>query len=169
MSTTSLMTFADFELLPDVDGEKRELVDGEVITMPPPQLDHTIIAKRILFALAAFLGQDRVWQDHTGYRIAGGWIEPDVSVSLPDQRRDEKYFIGSPMVAVEILSPREEIDRKLTLYFADGALEVWVIDPRHKTMTAYVKRGEDVIRRPVDREYHSDAAGITLSLAEMFR
>ncbi|HWD99307.1 MAG TPA: hypothetical protein VG345_09725 [Bryobacteraceae bacterium] len=35
------------------------------------------------------------------------------------------------MVAVEILSPREEIDRKLMLYFAHAALEVWVIDHRH--------------------------------------
>jgi len=46
------------------------------------------------------------------------------------------------MIAVEILSPGEEIDRKLTLYFADGALEVWVI--------------------------HSDAAQATFSLAEIF-
>jgi Uma2 family endonuclease len=163
------LAFAEFELLPDVAGECRELIDGEVTSLPLPELEHLMIAKRISLSLAASLGHDRVWPNGAGYRIAGGWIEPDVSISRPDQRRDEKYLVGSPMIAVEILSPREEIDRKLTLYFADGALEVWVIDARHKTMTVYVKRGEDVIRRPVEREYTSEAAGVRLRLAEIFR
>jgi Uma2 family endonuclease len=101
MSTTSVMTFAEFELLHDIEG-KRELVDGEVTTMPPPELALTRIAKRILFMLAAHLVESRVWPDHMGYRIAHAWIEPDVSVSWPDQRRDEKYFLGSPMIAVEV-------------------------------------------------------------------
>lgn len=89
MSTTSLISFAEFELLPDIEG-KRELVDGEILTMPPLELAHSQVAKRILFLLAARFGESLVWPDQTGYRIGGGWIEPDVSVSWPDQRRDEK-------------------------------------------------------------------------------
>lgn len=161
------MTFAEFELLPDIEG-KRELVDGEIITMPPPELAHSRVAKRILFLLAARFKESLVWPDHTGYRIARGWIEPDVSVSWPDQRRDEKYFLGSPMIAVEILSPGEEIDRKVTLYFAEGAREVWVVDLKHQAMTVYARQGEQVIRHAVDREYRSEAAQATFSLAEIF-
>ena len=93
---------------------------------------------------------------------------PDVSVSWPDQRRDEKYFLGSPMSAVEILSPGEEMDHKLTLYFADGALEVWVIDAKRKAMTVYSKQNNQVIRRVVDREYVCEVAQATFSLAEIF-
>ncbi len=112
-----------------------------------------------------------VWPDHTGYQIAQGWIEPDVSptfavgscescvsVSWPDQRRDQKYFLGSPAIAVEILSPGKEIDRKLTLYSAEGALEVWVIDAKRKAITVYAKHDDAVIRRVVDREFRSEAA-----------
>lgn len=172
MSTTSvtnpgLTTFAEFELLPDIAG-KRELVDGEIITMPPPELAHSQVAKRILFMLAACFDQSRVWPDHTGYRIGKGWIEPDVSVSFPDQRRDEKYFAGSPMIAVEILSPGEEIDRKLTLYFADGALEVWVVDLKRKAMTVYLRQNDKVIREVVDRECRSEVAGTAFALADIF-
>jgi Uma2 family endonuclease len=58
MSTT-LMTFAEFELLPEIDG-KRELVDGEVAIMPPPELAHSRIAKRILLLFLARLDQSRV-------------------------------------------------------------------------------------------------------------
>jgi len=97
-----------------------------------------------------------------------GWIEPDVSVSWPDQRRDEKYFLGSPMIAVEILSPGEEIDRKLTLYFAEGAFEVWVIHAKRKAMTVYSNQNDQVIRLVVDREYRSEAAQATFSVTEIF-
>lgn len=172
MSTTSLTglgltTFADFEQLPDVTG-KRELVDGEVITMPPPELAHSQVAKQILLLLLACLDKSRVWPDHTGYRIGGGWIEPDVSVSFPDQQRDEKYFVGSPMIAVEILSPGEEIDRKLTLYFAEGALEVWVVDIKRKAMTVYLRQNDKVIREVVDREYRCELAKTSFTLADIF-
>jgi hypothetical protein len=91
--------------------------------------------------MLARLQKSRVWPDHTGYRIAQGWIEPDVSVSWPDQRRDEKCFLGSPKIAVE-----------------------------RKTMTVYSKRHDEVIRRVVDREYRSDSvdAQATFSVAEIF-
>jgi hypothetical protein len=45
MSSTALMTFAEFEQLPDAPG-KRELIDGELVTMPPPQLRHSTLVKR---------------------------------------------------------------------------------------------------------------------------
>jgi Uma2 family endonuclease len=167
MSTTSLTTFAEFELLPEIVG-KRELVEGEITVMPPPELAHSRIAKQILLLLLGCLDKARVWPDHTGYRIAQGWIEPDVSVSWTDQRLDEKYFVGSPMIAVEILSPSEEIDHKLTLYFAEGALEVWVIDAKRNAMTVYARQNDQVIRHVVESEYYSDAVGATFSLAEIF-
>lgn len=168
MSTTALISFAEFEQLPYPDVGKQELVDGEVLTMPPPEFPHPFIAIRLLHALLPVLGPDRVCGDHTGYRIGGGWLEPDISVRWPDQRRDRKYFLGSPMIAIEILSPGEDIDRKLTLYFEDGAAEVWVINPRHKTMTVYAREGEKVIWRVVHDEYRSAAIDFTLRLAEIF-
>ena len=68
----------------------------------------------------------------SGYQVAEGWLEPDGSVSWPDQRRDEKYFVGSPMVAVGILSPGEDWAEKLELYIADGAKEVSSITRRKR-------------------------------------
>jgi hypothetical protein len=43
MSTTSLTTFAEFELLPEIAG-KRELLDGEVTVSPA----------RVLLAMSGF-------------------------------------------------------------------------------------------------------------------
>jgi Uma2 family endonuclease len=72
------------------------------------------------------------------------------------------------MVAIEILAPGEEIEPKLTLYFAEGAAEVWVIDPRRRTMVAYAREEGNVVRRAAAGKYHSSALGITIPLAELF-
>lgn len=169
MSTTSLVTFADFLELPDLPAGKRELVDGEVVTMPPPKKTHSDIAHQLLHILFQRMDWKRVRQDHTGYQIGDSWLEPDVSILWPDQAVTENdYFSGAPMIAAEVLSPGEDIDEKLTIYFNGGAREVWVVNPRNKTMTAYVKRGDDVVRIAADREYYSDAAGFSITLADIF-
>jgi Uma2 family endonuclease len=72
------------------------------------------------------------------------------------------------MIAVEILSPHEDTERKLTLYFAEGALEVWVLDVKHKSMTVYRRSGDQIVRLVVDAAYRSDAAQVTVSLGELF-
>jgi Uma2 family endonuclease len=166
MSTTSLMTFEEFERL-TYEG-KAELIDGEVITMPPPKVGHMEIMIRVFEHLRAALPAGRVWPDRGGYRVGKGWLEPDVSVSWPDQRMEDEYFVGSPMVAVEILSPRDRLEQKLTLFFAHGAMEVWVIDPRHKSMTVYAKEDAVVVRLVVDGVYHSPALSLTISLSTVF-
>ena len=170
-TSVSLMTFAEFEQLPYPDPGKMELVNGEVvIVMPPPELAHQKVARATFLILAARF-QDRTWFDHTGYRMGpGNWLEPDVSVSWPDQQQDEKYFLGAPMIAVEILSPGEETEEKVALYFAHGAREVWVINPRKKTMSAYVSRGESVVFQQVMDEFRSEAAdGLVIRLSDVFR
>ena len=167
MSTTALLTFAEFEKLPDMPG-KQELINGQLITMAPPENKHSLILARIFSLLLTRWPVGRAWGDHTGYRMGDGWIEPDASVSWPDQPQDDKYLLRAPMVAVEILSPGEDIDEKLTLYFDEGALEVWVINVRRETMTVYLRSNGTVTRLKVEGEYHSAAADATVSLPAIF-
>src|SRR6266567_6422608 len=103
MSTTSLMTFAEFEQLPDAPC-KRELIDGELIELPPPEFVHSKIAKRFYDLLASTPHKPNVFQE-TGYRIGGGWLQPDLSIRWPDQIMRDRYLSGGPMLAVEVLSP----------------------------------------------------------------
>jgi Uma2 family endonuclease len=161
------MTFAEFEALPDCPG-KKELIDGELITVPPPEDQHSIASITIVQELLKFLPAGRVRAHHTGYRMGDGWIEPDASVTWPDQPKDGKYLAGAPMLAVEILSPGEEIERKLTLYFDEGALEVWVIDLQHRAMTVYSKCRDQVVRIVVRGQYRSELAGVSFELKSLF-
>jgi Uma2 family endonuclease len=169
MSTaTSLMTFAEFEQLPDVEGFKRELVSGDVITMPPPKKIHSDIALQIQRILTRHFDWKRVRPDHNGYRIGvDNWLEPDVSVTWPDQQVKDGYFVGSPMIAVEVLSPGEEIDEKLALYLDGGAKEVWIVNYRKMTMSVFAAEGNKP--RHVRDQYHSETLGVTITLAEIFQ
>lgn len=110
-TTNHRMSFVEFEQLPEQPG-KQELINGELIATPPPENKHSVVSKRLFRILLNSLPEERVWGDHTGYRVAGGWIEPDASVSWPDQPHDNKYFLRAPMIAAEILSPGEDIEGK---------------------------------------------------------
>ena len=168
MSATAVLTFEQFEQLEALKQPgKHELIDGELISMPPPELSHTELMKRIYALFGKTLHESRVWPDHTGYRIQGGWIEPDVSIIWPDQPRDSKYFLRAPMLAVEILSEGENIERKLTLYFAEGAAEVWVVDRKHRSFTVYAEHNGMVIRTPVQKDDPSNVVGL-VRLADIF-
>jgi len=164
MSTTALMTFAEFEQLPDCPG-KQELIDGELIQLPPPEFVHSLVAKWSYDLLLAAIEPHRVFSE-VGFRIGGGWLQPDVSVLWPDQQIGERYLARGPMLAIEVLSPSNtaaQIDRKLTLYFSEGAGEVWVVNPRRRTMTVF----RDSLRLPIEASYTSELLAVSVDLTQM--
>jgi Uma2 family endonuclease len=121
MIATSSMSFAEFEQLPDAPG-KRELIDGELIELPPARLSHNTLAHKFHSLLVSALSERSVWIE-MGYRIGGGWFQPDVSISYPEQQVANDYFVGAPLLALEILSPSNtaaQLDRKLALYFEEA-------------------------------------------------
>src|SRR4051794_8560835 len=98
MSATTMLTFADFEKLPDAPG-KQELLDGELIQLPPAERNHSATARKYLHLLARIVGEDRVEME-AGYRIAEGWLQPDVSIPWPEQTTESGYLVNAPMLAI---------------------------------------------------------------------
>jgi Uma2 family endonuclease len=81
-ATTTQLTFEEFERLPDVPG-KRELLDGELIELPPPKRKHTLTQHRIADALRRYAAERGILVFvEAGFRLGGGneWVQPDVSV-----------------------------------------------------------------------------------------
>jgi Uma2 family endonuclease len=144
MGTTTLLTFEDFEQLPDEPG-KMELLDGELIRLPPAKLKHTEIIHRLydlLRPLAGTAGLGKIYIE-TGYKFGKrAWLLPDVSISHPNQPSSD-YLEGAPLLAVEVISEAnraEDMDRKVKTYLANGGVEVWVVYP--KTQCVWVYRQE---------------------------
>src|SRR5476649_2436197 len=142
-TTTNLMTFEQFERLPD-EPHKLELMDGELIRMPPAITRHMRIVMRVYKILDAALGmlqgkgQARDLGEvfvETGYLIGANWLIPDVSITHARQT-ENKYLEGAPALAVEVISKAntaEMMQRKIQLYMQNGAREAWLFYPDRKS------------------------------------
>lgn len=163
MGVVAKLTDEEFLALPDDPG-KQELLDGELISLPPAKQRHNAVAKRFYDRLSTVLRSERVWTE-AGYRLKHGWLQPDVSVTWPDQPRGD-WLEGSPMIAIEIASrgnTDEEIDRKIEAYLEEGALEVWIVRPKTASMTVHRK---DTSTRHTG-VYRCDALSLDIDVREL--
>ena len=169
MSATALLTFAEFENLPDKPG-KRELIEGELIEMPPPLDNHTLTAQALLFLLSDVLGRARVRMG-AGYKIGENWVQPDLSVTWPEQLEERGYLSGAPMLAIEIFSEHEsweQFESKLYLYFDNGALELWTVIRNEAIVTVYRRTGPGACTSfRITSEYTPEWLGVAVRPAEL--
>jgi Uma2 family endonuclease len=137
-TTTALMTFEEFERLPDEAG-KLELLDGESFHLPPAKLKHLDIAHR-LYDLLKQAARGYVVYMEGGYKMGTmNWLVPDVSVVRPGQPRGE-YLEEAPLLAIEVISESnsaEFMDRKVKKYLANGGVEVWLVYPRTRCVWVF--------------------------------
>lgn len=137
-STKTRLSLEEFLSLPDLPG-KQELLNGELISLPPAKRSHMEISKRLVDLFRSVLDASRVWFE-TGYQLHDRMLQPDVSVSWPDQTVENDWFQGAPMIAVEVASrgnTSAEIEGKVKAYLEEGAAEVWVVQPKIRTMTVH--------------------------------
>jgi len=167
MATTTLMSFAEFERL-DAGADEIELLNGELIRVPPAQNTHMDICERLFEKLKAAVERLReanpdlpVGKVHMerGYRFQGGppsWLKPDVSLTHPDQPID-RFYLGAPLIAFEIVSEYDkapQLNAKVAAYLAHGSAEVWLIYPEQRHAWVYdgsraARQEPDAIRTPL--------------------
>jgi Uma2 family endonuclease len=142
-TTTTPMTFEEFEQLPDEAG-KCELLEGEVVRMPPAKRKHMKTTERLYWLLRRAvrnlrrrrpeLGLGEVHME-MGYRMGSApqsWLQPDVSVTHADQSGDD-YYEGAPLVAIEVASDAQSashLEAIAQMYLSYGAREVWLLYPK---------------------------------------
>lgn len=142
------MQFAEFERLPDNPG-KRELLRGELIELPPAKQKHNQIAERMYLRLREILSEASsrsLGEVHheMGYLFEdGSWLQPDVSITHVGQTVED-YYLGSPALAVEIVSESntaDEIAGKVETYLTNGASEVWILYPNQGQLWLHTHDG----------------------------
>lgn len=137
-TTTGLMTFADFERIPDDPQFRYELHHGELIKVPPPKHLHSRIQLRLRSLLEAAVRDAGIVTTELGfrplpeheYRIADVVF---VSRERWDKVPDDGYLEGAPEIVIEVLSPSNsaaEMLDKEQLCLENGSVEFWVVDPR---------------------------------------
>jgi Uma2 family endonuclease len=134
--------------LPD-DGNRYELVDGELLVSPAPSLLH----QRVVFGLYDRLREyvKRLgWCELLGAPIAATFsprreLQPDLCViPLVNGRRARRFEdVGRLVLAVEVLSPgttRNDRYRKRPVYQEEGADECWLVDPEARLVERWRPR-----------------------------
>ena len=163
MSVTALLSEEEFLQLPEIAG-KQELIDGELIELPPGRHSHDELGNRNCKLLESVVPASRVWVE-TAYRLSSQtWLQPHVSISWPEQRIENDWQQGAPMLAIEIASrgnTPEELERKRLLYLAHGAAEVWMIYPKTRTMLVSRRGRSEHIEATAD--YSCELLGVTVT------
>ena len=119
---------------------KAELVNGELVLMPPTGVEPGYAGDAIfasLFAYTQKMRRGRAIGDNKGFLVElphRRSFSPDVAFCL-DEQRGMKFYQGAPTFAVEVRSENDygpsaerDISAKRTDYFAAGTLVVWDVD-----------------------------------------
>lgn len=142
------LTTADLEVLPD-NGNRYELIDGELYVSKQPDWDHQYASVR----LSRFLDE---WSEQTGLGMvnaAPGVIFADDDDVAPDlvwisQERlatalqSDGKLHAAPELVIEVLSPgaknqRRDRETKRKLYARRGVLEYWIVNWQQRQVEVY--------------------------------
>ena len=137
-------TLADYEAIPE-DGNRYEVIHGELFMSPPPRTFHQTVSRRIQFLLyqMELEGKGYVFDAPVGLIIPGATpVEPDLVFLTKEQKSfiREKYIEGPAHLVVEILSPSTASrDRtlKLNLYAQAQIPHYWIVDPDACTLEVF--------------------------------
>jgi Uma2 family endonuclease len=173
MGTTTLLSFEEFEQLPDEPG-KVELLDGELIQLPPAKRKHMDVARRIHLLLVRAVAKAETSANlgevyfETGYKFSSrAWLQPDLSIPYRDQPEGD-YFESAPALAVEVISESntaEQMERKVNLYLINGSSEVWLVYPKTRCVWVYREGHAEQVKSLLRS---SLLPGLELDLSQLF-
>ena len=140
--TASKLTYQDY--LNTSDDERYELLDGELIMVPSPNMDHQDIVTNLGTVLSVFVKEQelgRLYFAPTDVLLSDtDVVQPDL-IFVSKERghvRTPANIQGAPDLIVEILSPssatRDWRDKR-ELYARHGVREYWVVDPSNKIVS----------------------------------
>src|SRR5580700_8408348 len=151
MPVRTLMTAEQFDALPEEEGRKWELLDGELIEVSSATPKHNRILGRLFKLLdsfaeardlgAALLETDLAVRANTRLRPDMGFFSAETWRTVDVKRVP---VVQPPDIAVEIISPSETmttIHRKIDAYLKWGVQEVWLIDPDVRTLFVHTRAG----------------------------
>jgi Uma2 family endonuclease len=125
-------------------------------------LNHSRIINRLCVALDKYDAQFDTFPE-LELELTTGKCKPDICIypNLPvDWYNDTIFLTASPLVAVEILSPKQALsdltDKAFKQYFPAGVKAVWIVVPLFRTIQLLLPGGDlktfssaDIMKDPV--------------------
>ena len=169
------------DALPD-DGQRYEIIDGELFVTPGPGEGHQDIVGELYFLLRTYLmGADLGKAMVSPSDVRRGdrrrnRVQPDVFVvRMQDGRRPEyPYELHDLLLAVEVVSPSNPIldyQVKRELYQREGVGEYWIFNPEARNVSRWRGRDDpgEVLSKEVTWQPEGMSAPLVIDLPSFFR
>ncbi len=139
VTSTSRLTYEDYANAPG--DERYELIDGELIIVPGPNMPHQDSQRDLGFYMVGFVKRNdlgKVYYSDTDVVLSDtDVVKPDLIFVSKEREHVITYanIQGAPDLVVEIFSPstfRRDWNEKRELYAKHGVREYLVMDPSNK-------------------------------------
>jgi Uma2 family endonuclease len=182
-SIEPLLTVADLDAFPDDDGNRYELIGGELFVSRAPGIPHQRVLHNLQMEFGLYLKANPI-----GILVPGaGAIFSDYDAVIPDlgfvchERWDQvvtgEKFTGALDLVIEILSPgtqnrQRDLSAKRQLYGKYGVKEYWIVDSENREVLVLRLRGqtlEEIVTLKTDAELTSPLlSGFELKVSAIF-
>lgn len=147
-----IYTIDDIYNLPD--GQRAELIDGQLYMMAPPSRSHQRIVIELCTIINNYIKANRgnCEVDIAPFAVFlneddRNYVEPDISVICDKNKLTDRGCTGAPDWIIEVVSPgsqRMDYMVKLFKYRTAGVHEYWIVDPKDKTVSVYDFANDDM-------------------------
>lgn len=174
--THARWTLAELDRLPD-DGNRYEVVRGELFVTPAPSYAHESIASELHEILQPYVrahGLGKIQRPRAVFRYSGSEVEPDLIVRPAAGRLPRSWQLApKPLLIVEVLSGstrRRDHIQKRTFYMDAGIPWYWIVDGEERTVRVVQPDADDLVVsdrfewQPVD-----GAEPLTVDVRALFR
>ena len=137
-------TIQDIYAFPD--GQRAELIDGNIYMMAPPTTRHQLLAFSLARKIADYIDKNKgkcqvlLAPFAVFLNEEKNYVEPDISVICDPDKIDDDGCHGTPDWIIEIVSPesrRMDYMIKLFKYRSAGVREYWIVDPEKNRIIVY--------------------------------
>ena len=150
-TTTRRWTRADLASLPD-DGNRYEVLDGELLVTPQASYDHQRVAARLMLALGLYCERHGLGEVVGPGAVVfdANELQPDVQV-VPGARVTRGAHWKSlpvPSLAIEILSDstsQRDLGKKRDAYRRIDIPAYWVVDPDQRHVLVWTRASEQPV------------------------
>ncbi|HVA24842.1 MAG TPA: Uma2 family endonuclease [Chloroflexota bacterium] len=167
----------------EIDSERRfELVNGEIVDLPPAKPDHGYWEANVVALLHTFarLHGGGVFGGSAGFKVGRDRLQlraPDASYVAPEHFRGPTHHFGedAPDLAVEVLSDDQFGNAyaisKASEYFDAGATLVWFVNGHDRTVRVHCAGSNEIQLLHEDHTITLEPiiSGFAVQVAEFFR
>lgn len=171
-------TIDDIYNLPD--GQRAELIDGELYMLATPNRIHQRLVKDFTFLIEEYIrrknGECEVYPAPFAVFLNANneiYLEPDISVICDKDKLTDEGCKGTPDWIIEIVSPSSrslDYNKKLLKYGMAGVREYWIVDPMKQRITVYNFQHDtveeysfsDKVKAGIYEDFEIDFAGISI-------